>query len=72
MNRFLAVRLLEKAGHRVETAVNGAAAIAALERERFDLALMDLQMPEMDGFEATARSSASGSAPPAGTCRSSR
>jgi CheY-like chemotaxis protein len=49
------VRLLEKAGHYVQTAANGHAAINALEQERFDLALMDLQMPEMDGFEATAR-----------------
>ena len=54
VNRFLAVRLLEKAGHHVESAVNGRAAIAALGQDRFDLALMDLQMPEMDGFEATA------------------
>ena len=54
VNRFLAVRLLEKEGHRVDPAVNGAAAIAALEQESFDLALMDLQMPDMDGFEATA------------------
>jgi len=54
VNRFLAIRLLEKEGYRVETAVNGRAAIEAVERERFDLALMDLQMPEMDGFEATA------------------
>ena len=54
VNRFLAVRLLEKEGHHVEAAINGRAAIAALERGSFDLALMDLQMPEMDGFEATA------------------
>jgi two-component system sensor histidine kinase/response regulator len=54
VNRFLAVRLLEKEGHYVHPAVNGAAAIAALEREAFDLAVMDLQMPDMDGFEATA------------------
>ncbi len=54
VNRFLAVRLLEKNGHRVHTAADGRAALAALEQARFDLALMDLQMPEMDGFEATA------------------
>jgi signal transduction histidine kinase/CheY-like chemotaxis protein len=53
VNRFLAVRLLEKEGHHVQTAANGRAAIDALEHDRFDLALMDLQMPEMDGFEAT-------------------
>jgi two-component system, sensor histidine kinase len=55
VNRFLAVRLLEKAGYRVDTATNGKAALEALDRDRFDLALMDLQMPEMDGMEATAR-----------------
>jgi signal transduction histidine kinase/ActR/RegA family two-component response regulator len=55
VNRFLAVRLLEKAGYRVETASNGTAALDALERDAFDLALMDLQMPEMDGLAATAR-----------------
>jgi CheY-like chemotaxis protein/anti-sigma regulatory factor (Ser/Thr protein kinase) len=54
VNRFLAVRLLEKQGHVVQTAVNGRAALMAVEAEQFDLALMDLQMPEMDGFEATA------------------
>ena len=55
VNRFLAVRLLEKEGHQVATANNGRAALAVLEHDHFDLALMDLQMPEMDGFEATAR-----------------
>jgi signal transduction histidine kinase/CheY-like chemotaxis protein len=54
VNSLVAVRLLEKAGHHVETAVDGHAAVAALERARFDLALVDLQMPEMDGFELTA------------------
>jgi signal transduction histidine kinase/CheY-like chemotaxis protein len=54
VNRFLAIRLLEKEGHQVHPAVNGAAAIAALEQHAFDLVLMDLQMPDMDGFAATA------------------
>jgi signal transduction histidine kinase/CheY-like chemotaxis protein len=54
VNQFLARRLLEKHGHSVRAVTSGRAAIAALEAEPFDLALMDLQMPEMDGFEATA------------------
>jgi CheY-like chemotaxis protein len=54
VNQFLTVRLLEKEGHRVEVVVNGHAALAALDADNFDLALMDLQMPEMDGFETTA------------------
>ena len=53
VNQRLAVRLLEKRGHRVELASNGREALAALEKESFDLVLMDVQMPEMDGFEAT-------------------
>jgi two-component system, sensor histidine kinase and response regulator len=54
VNQRLAVRLLEKRGHRVVVAANGLEALQALEKESFDLVLMDLQMPEMDGFEATA------------------
>ncbi len=54
VNKMLAVRLLEKRGHRVVVAGNGREALAALEKENFDLVLMDVQMPEMDGFEATA------------------
>ncbi len=54
VNQKLAVRLLEKRGHAVVVAGNGRAALAALERETFDLILMDVQMPEMDGLEATA------------------
>ena len=45
--------MLEKRGHAVVVAGNGKEALAALEREAFDLMLMDVQMPEMDGFEAT-------------------
>jgi signal transduction histidine kinase/CheY-like chemotaxis protein len=54
VNQFLAVRLLEKQGHSVEAVTSGRAVLTAIERDRFDVALMDLQMPEMDGFEATA------------------
>jgi CheY-like chemotaxis protein len=50
----LAVRILEKHGHSAIVASNGSEAVALLERERFDLVLMDLEMPEMSGFEATA------------------
>jgi CheY-like chemotaxis protein len=54
VNQTLAMRLLEKHGHTVVIAVDGRATLAALDRESFDLVLMDVQMPEMDGFEATA------------------
>ncbi|MGA2984770.1 MAG: response regulator [Terriglobia bacterium] len=54
VNQLLATRLLEKQGHRVVTVGNGRAALERLEKETFDLIFMDIQMPEMDGFEATA------------------
>jgi CheY-like chemotaxis protein len=53
VNQKVALRLLEKHGHRVVVAANGKEALAALEKESFDLILMDVQMPEMGGFEAT-------------------
>jgi CheY-like chemotaxis protein len=53
VNRKLAMRLLEKQGHMVEVASNGLEAVSALERADFDLVLMDIQMPEMDGISAT-------------------
>jgi two-component system sensor histidine kinase/response regulator len=54
VNQRLAVRLLEKRGHRVAVAGNGREALEPLEKESFDLVFMDVQMPEMDGLEATA------------------
>ena len=53
VNQRLAMRLLEKHGHRVTLTTNGREALAALDQENFDVVLMDVQMPEMDGFEAT-------------------
>ena len=54
VNQRLALRLLEKCGHDVSVAGNGLEVLSALEGGDFDVALMDVQMPEMDGFEATA------------------
>lgn len=54
VNQKLARRLLEKRGHRVTMVANGRDAVEVLRRSRFDLTLMDVQMPEMDGIEATA------------------
>jgi CheY-like chemotaxis protein/HPt (histidine-containing phosphotransfer) domain-containing protein len=53
VNRRLAQHVLEKEGYRVVAADNGAAALKALERSHFDLVLMDVQMPRMDGIETT-------------------
>jgi signal transduction histidine kinase/ActR/RegA family two-component response regulator len=54
VNRRLAARLLEKQGHVVLVASSGREALAMLDRERFDLAILDVQMADMDGFETTA------------------
>jgi PAS domain S-box-containing protein len=54
VNQALAVRLLQKRGHHVVVAANGREALAAFDNQRFDVVLMDVQMPEMDGFQATA------------------
>jgi two-component system, sensor histidine kinase and response regulator len=54
VNQKLALRLLERRGHSVTLANNGREAVEAHEAGGFDLILMDCQMPEMDGFEATA------------------
>ena len=55
VNQCLTTRLLEKRGHRVVVAADGREALAALEKDSYDLVLMDIQMPEMNGMEATAR-----------------
>jgi signal transduction histidine kinase/CheY-like chemotaxis protein/ligand-binding sensor domain-containing protein len=53
VNQALAVRLIQKQGHNVEVANHGREALAMVENSRFDLILMDIEMPEMDGFSAT-------------------
>jgi two-component system, sensor histidine kinase and response regulator len=54
VNQKLAVLLLERRGHNVTVASNGKEALAALDRNHFDLCLMDIQMPELNGLETTA------------------
>jgi PAS domain S-box-containing protein len=53
VNRKLALHLLSKRGHKVKVAHNGQKAVEMLSRENFDLVLMDVHMPEMDGYAAT-------------------
>jgi CheY-like chemotaxis protein len=53
MNKRLATRLLEKRGHKITSVSNGREALEALEQARFDVILMDVQMPVMDGWMAT-------------------
>ena len=55
VNQTLIARLLEKRGHTVVVAQNGRETLEELEKQHFDIVLMDVQMPEMDGFEATKR-----------------
>jgi CheY-like chemotaxis protein len=53
VNRLVVTRLLEKQRHHVVAATTGREALAALRRAHYDVVLMDVQMPDMDGFEAT-------------------
>ena len=53
VNQVLGVRMLENCGHSVRLASNGEEALEKIKYAAFDLILMDLQMPRMDGFEAT-------------------
>jgi len=54
VNQKVAVRILEKAGHGVDVANNGLEALAAIKHTSYDMIFMDIQMPEMDGYAATA------------------
>jgi CheY-like chemotaxis protein len=53
MNQLVAVRMLEYCGFAPDTASNGVEAVAAVEQRTYDVVFMDIQMPEMDGLEAT-------------------
>jgi CheY-like chemotaxis protein len=53
VNQKLALRILQQMGYRADAVSNGLEAIESVERQRYDVILMDVQMPEMDGLEAT-------------------
>ena len=53
VNQKLAMRILQQMGYRADLASNGVEAVESVERQPYDVVLMDVQMPEMDGLEAT-------------------
>ncbi|NCC34355.1 MAG: response regulator [Chloroflexia bacterium] len=55
VNQLVAVRMLDRLGYHADLAANGLEALDALERQPYDVVLMDLQMPELDGIETTKR-----------------